>query len=134
MAAHTHTDTHRQTLRHTATDQRGSAGASAEWLVEGRAAQLQLLQITVGDSDVSRQRQALVEVLKHTQVNKCSNKTYCDLLFFSPFVQHFIYNTFLCMIKIMKVKKVKVCTNRSSSLPQKPLLLKRLAKVPPLIL
>jgi len=59
-----------QTPEHTPTDQRGSAGAPAERLVEGRAAELQLLQVTVGDSDISRQGQALVEVLKHTHIRK----------------------------------------------------------------
>lgn len=48
------------------TDQRGSAGAPAERLVEGRAAELQLLQVTVGDPDVGGQGQTLVQVLEHT--------------------------------------------------------------------
>lgn len=47
-----------------ATDQRGAAGAAAQRLVEGRAAELQLLQVAVWDADVSRQRQTLVQVLK----------------------------------------------------------------------
>ena len=38
---------------------------------------------------------------------------------------------FLCMSKISKDKKVKVCTNRSSTLPQKTLLLKRLVSSSP---
>ena len=37
---------------------------------------------------------------------------------------------FMCRWKILKVKKVKVCTNRSSSVPQRTLLLKRLASSP----
>lgn len=43
--------------------QRCSAGATAQRLVEGRAAQLQLLQVTVRYPDVGRQRQTLVQVL-----------------------------------------------------------------------
>lgn len=46
------------------TYQRGSARATAERLVEGRAGELQFLQVAVGNSDVSGQRQAFVEVLK----------------------------------------------------------------------
>lgn len=45
------------------TDQRGSAGAPAERLVEGGAAELQLLQVAVGNPDIGRQGQALVDVL-----------------------------------------------------------------------
>lgn len=48
------------------TDQRGSAGAPAERLVEGRAAELQLFQVAVGNSDIGRQGQALVQVLEGT--------------------------------------------------------------------
>lgn len=59
------------------TDQRGSAGASAEWLVEGGAAELQLLQVTVRNSDISRQGQALVEVLNHTWKEKL--KQFCNI-------------------------------------------------------
>lgn len=61
------TETNRHARAHT--DQRGSARTSAERLVEGWAAKLQLLQVAVRDSDVSRQRQALVEVLKHTHTH-----------------------------------------------------------------
>lgn len=46
------------------TDQRGSAGAPAERLVEGRASKLQLFQVAVGNSDIGRQGQALVQVLE----------------------------------------------------------------------
>lgn len=48
------------------TDQRGPAGAPAERLVEGRAAELQLFQVAVGNSDIGRQGQALVQVLEGT--------------------------------------------------------------------
>lgn len=55
-------------LSHKHTYQWGPAWESAEGLVEGRAAQLQLLQVTIRDTDVSRQRQTLVQVLHtHTQ-------------------------------------------------------------------
>lgn len=60
-------DAHTLTGGHADTDQRCPAGASAERLVKGRAAELQLLQVAVGNPDVSRQRQALVQVLKPTQ-------------------------------------------------------------------
>lgn len=59
----------------TGTDQRGAAGASAQRLVKGRAAELQLLQVTVWDPDVSRQWQALVQVLKGNKSKTLS----CDL-------------------------------------------------------
>lgn len=61
---------HKDTQTHTHTDQRSSAGASAERLVEGWAAELQLLEVTIRNSDVSRQRQTLVEVLKCTDTKK----------------------------------------------------------------
>ena len=48
------------------TDQRGSAGAPAERLIKGRAAELQLFQVTVRNSDIGRQGQALVQVLEAT--------------------------------------------------------------------
>lgn len=61
-------ETDKHPHKHTHTDQGSSAGASAERLVEGWAAELQLFQVTVGNSDVSWQRQTLVEVLKHTYI------------------------------------------------------------------
>ena len=52
---------------------------------------------------------------------------------FSLFPSSSVLSVFLCMWKSLRVKKVKVCTNRSFSLPQKTLLLNTSSEVPPLI-
>ena len=52
---------------------------------------------------------------------------------FSFFPAFCVLSMFLFMWKMLKVKKVKVCTNRSSSHPQKTLLLNMSSEVPPLI-
>lgn len=48
------------------THQRRSAGTPAERLVEGGAAQLQLLQVAVRDPNVGRQGETFVQVLQST--------------------------------------------------------------------
>lgn len=57
------------------THQRGSAGASAQRQVEGRAAQLQLLQVAVRYPDVGRQRQTLVQVLRMEERHRTHNES-----------------------------------------------------------